>query len=82
MNPVTATATRFTTGVLSMNRFVAIGILALVNLVHPFIHAFESGGLDVWLVWLDGLAMQADPLVPHNHSHDHTGHPVHEDGVR
>lgn len=48
-------------------RFVAFGILALINLIHPWIHAFEAGGLDAILIQVDAWAMWLDPFLPHSH---------------
>ncbi len=49
---------------------VVIGIVAVLNAVHPFIHAFEGGGFDLLLVNLDMVLMQIDPYIPW-HAHDH-----------
>lgn len=43
---------------------LALLLVVAVNAAHPFIHAFEGGGLDVWLVYLDHWIMQTDPFIP------------------
>ena len=40
------------------------GLVALLNVVHPFIHGFEAGGLDAVLIQLDGFIMAVDPYLP------------------
>lgn len=37
---------------------VAYGLLALLNLMHPFIHMFEGGALDAALPYLNMWVMQ------------------------
>lgn len=48
----------------------AILVLAVLNLAHPWLHAFEGGGLDVMLVYLNGYVVQFGsngplPLLAH-----------------
>ncbi len=44
-----------------LSRPVVLVLAVALNLAHPLLHAFEGGGLDAMLVFLDGLAMQAQP---------------------
>lgn len=51
-------------------RAIIFGVVAVLNVIHPFIHGFEGGGFDIILVNLDALLLQFDAMVPW-HSYDH-----------
>lgn len=44
-----------------ISRPMLLGLAVALNVLHPLLHAFEGGGLDAFLVFLDGLALQAQP---------------------
>lgn len=46
------------------SRPIVLGIVVTINLVHPMLHQFEGGGLDAFLVYLDGFVLAVDPYLP------------------
>lgn len=47
-----------------VSRPMILALVVAVNVLHPLLHSFEGGGMDAFLVYLDGFALQVDPHIP------------------